>query len=260
MTYLLKGAAVALALSLSVQAQAADEEIEVYTYHQAAPGELDLDVHMNYVANGESGGEFEGGEATTRRLRITPEFSLGLGHGFEAGFYAPLLTVANEGVLRAHGVIGRLKWIAPRQKSTGVFWGGNVEIGRVDGQIDENPWHGEIKGIVGWNNARWLVSANPTVGFKLSGEVSAPAVFAINSKLSYKLTPKLAVGVESYNGTGVLNDGVHFRTAEQSSFLVIDAPVRHWFVHGGVGLGYGGNRDHAIFVLSLGVPLPQIKQ
>jgi hypothetical protein len=246
-------------IAVQTPALAADEEVEVYTGYQAAKGELDLSLHMNYVTAGEPGSEFSGGETTTHRLRITPEFSYGLGGGFEIATYLPLITIAPDNVVRAQGVIGRIQWIRPKKDPYGFFWGGNLELGRLSSQIDENPWHGEVKAIAGWKNRRWTVAVNPTVGFVIDGPVAAPATFALNSKIAFNVTPKLAVGIESYNGTGAISDAVHFRTSEQSSYAVVDAPVGKWFVHAGVGIGYGGNRDHAIAVLSLGIPLPHLR-
>jgi len=254
--YLATAAAI---IAFQAPAHAADEEVEVYTGYQAAKGELDLSLHMNYVTSGEADGEFAGGEATTHRLRITPEFSYGLGGGFEIATYLPLITIAPDNVVRAQGVIGRIQWIHPKKSPDGFFWGDNFELGRLSSQIDENPWHGEVKAIAGWKNRCWTVAVNPTVGFVIDGPVASPATFALNSKIAFNVSPKLAVGVESYNGTGAISDAVHFRKNEQSSYVVVDAPVGRWFVHAGMGIGYGGNRDHAIAVLSLGIPLPQFK-
>lgn len=253
---------IAVAVSLACVAQvscAADEEIEVYTGLVAPKGEINLDLHMNYVANGEAGGEYPGGETTTHRFRLTPEISYGLGSGWDIGAYVPLLTVAPNSPVRAQGVIGRVQWINPHPKS-GFFYGGNFELAHLASGVDEDPWQGEAKLIFGWRNRKWTIAANPTVKFGISGPAPEPATFGINTKIGYKLTPKLALGIENYNGTGEIGQGLHFRTNEQSSFIVVDAPVGKWFVHAGLGKGYGGNRDDVIAVLSLGIPIPRFKR
>lgn len=246
----------ALLMGASAPLHAADEEIEVYTDLQRPKGELGLDLHMSYVPRGEPGGEFPGGEASLHRFRLTPEISYGLGSGFEAAAYVPLLTVASDGVVRAEGYGGRIKWIAPHDPDHGLFWGAYAEVIRTTGTVEPNQWHGETKLIVGAHLGRWTLAANPTLGFKLGGVAPESPSVAINSKVAYRLSPRWTVGVESYNGLGDTPELVNFRTSEQSTYATLDTRLGHWHLHGGVGLGYGGNGDHVIGLLSVGVPLP----
>ncbi|MFX7853876.1 hypothetical protein ABTK08_20205, partial [Acinetobacter baumannii] len=67
-------------------AMAAPEEIQVYIDDLDSPGEVGLDTHINYTATGASTrGDYQGAEDSLHRLRITPEFSLGLTRHLEAG-------------------------------------------------------------------------------------------------------------------------------------------------------------------------------
>ncbi len=239
-------------------AHAADEEIEIYTDSVNAKHELGLDVHMNYVARGDAGADYAGGEPSLHRIRITPEFTFGLGNGLEIGAYLPLATIANDGVLRAQGEIVRLKWIAPHKDGEGFFWGGNFEIGRASARLDQNPWNAEIKGIAGLHKGPWIVALNANFNFKVDGPEPAPATITILSKVQYRLSPKWAVGIENYNGLGEVKALGPLRDQDHASYVTVDTKVAKWHLHTGIGVGYGGNKDALIFKLGIGVPLPQL--
>lgn len=239
---------------LASPAFAADEEIQVYMDEMGAPGEVGLDVHVNDVMQGDATPDYAGQEQGLHRWRITPEFSLGLPHGFELGAYLPLATVAPDGVLRVSGVKGRLKWLAPHG-DTGFFWGANFELGRVAYRLDQNPWNGEMKLIGGWRRGRWTLAANGNFDFAVSGPAKGPATFELATKAAYRLTDRLALGMESYNGMGALRDPGHLGRNDHQTFLVADATLGRWDVNAGIGHGYGSNPDHLILKFVIGVPI-----
>lgn len=234
-------------------AYAAPEEIQVYGDELGARGEMGLDIHTNYVAGGDKDLDYAGQQSGRHRLRITPEFSLGLGHGFEAGFYVPLATIAPGQGASADGVKARLKWLAPHQNE-GAYWGANLELGRVARRLDINPWNGELKLIGGWRKGPWQIGVNGNFGFAVAGPQRDPIEMQVATKLGYQLTPRLALGVENYNGSGTLRDPGHFDTQDHMSFLTIDAKVGKWDVNAGIGRGYGSNRDHLLLKFIVGVP------
>ncbi len=244
-----------MAIFVPTSASAADEEIEVYTDSLNAKHELGLDIHMNYVATGQPGIDYAGQEQSLHRFRVTPEFTYGLGHNIEVGAYVPLLTLSGDGQLRAQGAIARIKWIAPHKEGDGFFWGGNFEIGRVSSKLDENPWSAEVKGIAGVHKGPWTVAVNANINFKVEGPEPAPASLKLLGKVSYRVSPKLAIGVESYHDIGEFKSLGHLDQNDQSSFIVMDTKLGKWNLHSGVGMGYGGNRDTLILLLGIGVPL-----
>ena len=191
-------AAYALAAS---PAYAADEEVQVYMDELNAPGELGLDMHVNDVLSGQNPADYTGQEPSVHRWRITPEFSLGLSRQFELGLYLPLATIAADGTPRAEGAKARLKWLAPHGEQ-GFYWGANLEIGRVDHALDQNPWNGEFKLIGGWRRGRWVAAVNGNFDFVISGPAGGPATLQLATKLGYHITPATALGIESYNGMG----------------------------------------------------------
>ncbi|MBC2664520.1 hypothetical protein H7F51_03190 [Novosphingobium flavum] len=248
------GAAAIALLGAAAPAMAADEEIQVYMDEMGDAGDIGLDIHSNYVLAGDPAPAYPGAEPALHRLRITPEWGLGLGGGFEAGLYLPLMTVAPDGVLRASGVKGRMKFIAPHE-ATGAFWGANLEIGRVKYRLDQNPWNGEFKLIAGWRNDRWELAANANIGFKVAGPVSAPAELEIASKASYKVSDNLRLGVESYNGVGQFQALGQFGQSDQTTYLTIDALLGKWDINAGIGKGYGASSDTTVLKFVIGVPL-----
>src|SRR5579863_1972303 len=148
--------ALLLATLAPAQAQAAPEEIQVYMDELNAAGEPGLDIHVNDVVSGVPGPAFPGGEPSLHLWRVTPEWSLGLGNGFDAGAYLPLATITPDGKLRADGAKARLKWLAPHGEQ-GFYWGANYEVGYSDRLIDPHHWNNEIKLIAGWRNEHWVL-------------------------------------------------------------------------------------------------------
>ena len=86
--------------ALPAPALAAPEEVQVYMDELGAKGEVGLDLHLNHVAEGSFTPDYPGQQSGLHRWRLTPEFSLGLGHGFEAGLYLPLATLPLPELLR----------------------------------------------------------------------------------------------------------------------------------------------------------------
>ena len=237
-----------------VVAHAAPEEIQVYLDEINRPGEVGLDVHINHVLSGDGSPDYPDAESSLHRLRITPEFSLGLTNTLELGAYLPLATVARDGVVRVDGFKFRLKYLAPH-KSTGFYWGANLELGKVSRRLDINPYNGELKLIGGWRNNRWIVGFNGNIDFVVSGPQQDPVTFELTSKLGYKVIPGLTLGIESYNGAGALRALGHFGSSEQTTFFAIDTHIGRFDINAGLGKGYGANTDSAVLKFTIGVPI-----
>jgi hypothetical protein len=248
-----------VALFFSAPAFAAPEEIQVYMDELNSPGEFGLDVHVNDVLRGDTLDDYPGQEQSRHRWRVTPEFSLGLNDQFELGAYLPLATIAPDGVLRVEGFKGRLKWLAPHGEQ-GFYWGANLEIGREDHRLDQNPWNGELKLISGWRNDHWVLAINGNFDFVISGPHPEPASLDIDTKVGYRLSPHLTLGVESYNGFGPLRSLGSFATSDQSTFLVADARLGSWDLNAGIGKGYGDNADKLILKFIISVPIDHPKR
>jgi len=250
-TYPLLAAAVLLVAA--PPAGAAPEEIQVYLDDLNGVGRIGLDLHANLVAAGGALDDYPGEQQSLHRLRVTPEFALGLTRTLEAGLYLPLATVDGAGRLAVDGAKVRLKYIGPKTPGQTWFWGANVEVGVVDRGLANNPWNTEIKGILGRRSGPWTVAVNTNFDIKLSGPAASPPSLEIATRVTYALSPILSVGVESYNGAGELRrlGGL----AEHSTFVVVDRSVGRWDLELGAGAGYGANRDSLILKAIIGVPI-----
>jgi len=258
-SFMIRAAAIAMSIAAATQAHAAPEEVQVYMDELNKPGEIGLDLHVNDVLRGNASVDYPGAESALHRWRVTPEFSLGIGHGFEFGAYLPLATIAPDGVMRAEGAKMRVKWLAPH-KDEGFYWGANLEVGRVSSRLDQNPWNGELKMIAGWRKGRVVLATNGNFDFTINGPQPGPVTFDLDMKAGYKVAKDLTLGMESYHGFGPLRDPGQFRSQDQATYLVADTHLGKWDVNAGVGKGYGGNRDNLVFKLVLGVPLPQLRR
>ena len=122
-----------------------------------------------------------------------------------------------------------------------------------------NPYNGELKLIGGWRKGRWIIGVNGNFDFVVSGPSHDPITFELATKLGYKVTRALTLGVESYNGAGALRALGHFGSNEQTTFVAADTSVdTHWGrfdINAGLGKGYGANTDATILKFTIGVPI-----
>ena len=250
-------APVALApLLFAAPAHAAPEEIQVYLDELNAPGEIGLEVHVNYVPTGLPGIDYEGEQASVRRLRYTPEFSLGLPGHFELGFYPVLGTIDRDGRIDVHGTKARIKWQGPVPKGARWWWGANFELSYEDRALSINPSNAELKGFIGGRFGRWTLAANLNADFVAIGREPAPLSFDLDTRISYKLSKKVEIGVEAYDGFGSTRDFGAFAQSEQTVYAVIDVDTgAGWAVNFGIGHGFGANPDDVTLKAIVSVPI-----
>lgn len=244
-------AALALACCAGA-ALAAPEEIQVYMNEMNQPGEFGLDVHANYVLSGARVPDYAGAQLSTHALRVTPEFSYGLTRTLELGAY---ILGTRDADKRYHvgGEKLRIKFI-PTAPDDPVFYGANLEIGRVDRRFDENPWNGELKGILGYKGTRWTVALNANFDFKVSGPAPAPASLELATKVGYALSDRTQVGIESYNELGEVRRLDAPWQQAHTTYAVVDTAVRGWDLNLGVGRGNVAASDRWVLKAVIGVP------
>jgi hypothetical protein len=145
-------------------------EIQVYDGTRDEPGQAGLEMHLNRDASA---------------TRLTFEPSYGVTRSWEMGGY--LLTRQ-----------GHYEGVKLRSKLAGEF--GYYRLG-MNFEISLSPggnWGGEIRPIIAWENANWLLAANPDLSF--------PAAFEPGAMVKYKFGP-VAAGLEYY---GTLPAGEHY--------------------------------------------------
>ena len=86
--------ALAMITSSDVMAASADE-IQVYDEAINKVGELNVDIHMNYVGSGAKTPSYIGEIPSNHNARVTPEFGYGMTNNLEAGLYVPFIRAAN---------------------------------------------------------------------------------------------------------------------------------------------------------------------
>ena len=248
--------ALAAAWAPASTALAADEEIQVYVDDLLKPGEIGLDLHLNDVLRGRRANlDYAGQQTSLDRVRITPEWAYGLTPTVELGLYLPLLAVAD-----GHGEIGgakaRIKYIAPHRDGDGLFWGANLEVGRVRRDLDINPWNAELKGIFGLHRGPWTIAENVNVDWAVSGPDKGPVSYQLATMITRKIGDRdLDVGIESYNSVGDSKRFGPLSRNDQQVFLIMDKGFGKWDLNLGVGWGYGRPEDRLIVKAIIGVPI-----
>ena len=230
-----------VATLLATPALAAPEEIEVYRNELGDPGRFALEVNQNYVFTGSGAVDFTGQQAGLHRYRLTPELSYGLTPTLELGALA-VGAIGRDGRIGVHGAKARLRYIAPHGE-TGAYWGANLEVGRVDRSQSVYPWGVELRTILGYEGRRWVIAVNPTLEGSLGGPAPEPLSLGLASKLGYRLSDRLLLGLESYNDFGPLRRLSPLRDEEQMLYLSLDAALKGFGANVGIGRGLTPTSD-----------------
>ncbi len=85
--------------------------------------------------------------------------------------------------------------------------------------------------------------------------VSAPASVDIDAKLSYRVGRHVAIGLESYYGTGEFAHFGRFGRNDQSTYATIDTGFGRWDLNLGRGRGCGANNNRVIVKAVIGVSI-----
>jgi hypothetical protein len=217
-------------------AQAASDEIQVYLEDVNAPGEVGLDVHVNYVLSGRTTPEWPGELPPDHVLQVTPEFSLGATRSLELGLYLP--TAAGPGgALYGNGVKVRLKYIPPRGRGARFFWGANVELGRVARRVSEESWTLELRPILGYRSGRFLAAINPILGLPIRHDTLGNGELEPALKLAYDVGHGLTLGLEHYAALGSFDSLLPHAQQEQVVYAVADYERHGVSLNLGVGRG-----------------------
>ncbi len=201
----------ALAAAWPIPGAALDRfEIQVYQADINAPGQLGLELHLNYTFTGVDRPEYPGQVPPDQVGRLTLEPAVGVTEWLELGAYLQFM-LAPGGDARFGGTKVRAKLVVPEsvQQRLGipVFLGLNVELGRVPASVEQAGWANEFRPIVGWKDHRWLLVANPIFGYALSG----PDRFRVDlepcAKVAFDTQLGFAVGAEYYAGLGYIGSG-----------------------------------------------------
>jgi hypothetical protein len=220
-------------------AQAAlTDEVQVYDDSINKPGERGLELHVNTTPSGRTVPAYAGEIPPAHGLRVTSEFSWGLTDTLEGGLYLPTL-LDRDNRFYLPGVKLRMKWIPQRaQESGGVFYGLNVELSHVGSRFEASQNALELRPILGYRNADWLVATNPVLGYDLSpGYRRGGFDFSPSLKVSRTVVQGIAVGIETYSELGKLAAFAPRSEREHTLYAAIDVDRGPWVFNFGIGRG-----------------------
>jgi hypothetical protein len=247
---------VALASSTlhGVSAYAVADEIQVYTEELNGPGQFGLEQHINYSIKGNQVPDYPGQMPPHHVAQVTPEFSYGLTGNLEAGLYVPFaITPAGDTFL--NGLRVRLKYIAPRQSDEDMFYGLNVEVGRNSLRTSDSISTMELRPIIGYRDAKWLVSFNPILNLGLAANASHLPQFEPGLKLTHAVSEGLRGGLEYYGAYGALNHPLPGNQRSHSLYAVVDMVKGGYDVDFGIGRGFVNATDSWVMKAIIGLPL-----
>ena len=248
----------ALALLSSTACRAAlYDEIQVYTDDINAPGRFGLELHVNTTPRGRSEPDYAGEAVPNRGWRATPEFSWGLTHDFEAGLYLPFSREQGEDSPRLAGAKLRLKWVPVHgEEHDGWFFGLNGELSRLRQRYSESRNGFELRTMLGWRDARWLIAANPVLGWDLSGGYRGRSPeTGLSTKLARSVGASgFAVGLEHYAGLGTLAHTLPSGRQTSTLYAVVDYGGHGWDLNFGIGRGLTSGSDAVSVKAIIGFP------
>ena len=251
-------AGVALALLLHGPAQAAlPDEIQVYVDDLNDPGVLGLQEHINTTPVGSSDPGYPGESLARHGTRFTSEFAYGLNPDLEAGAYLPVVVEANRYV-RVACVKLRLKWVPvkPTDGAAGIFAGLNGELSQVAYRFDSSRRAFELRPILGWRNAQWLVAVNPVFEFPLQGpERSQSPGFSPQFKVARTVAQGVAAGFEYYAELGPVSDFEPYAEQQHSLYAALDIDRKPWNINFGIGRGFTQSTDRWTIKMIIEIPL-----
>lgn len=226
-----------LALSAPHAQAVMQDEIQVYTDDINEPGQYGVEVHVNTTPQGIKTPGYAGEVTNHHGVRLTPEFSYGLTKTTDIGLYVPTV-YASDGNFYAAGLKFRFKWLPLQpEDNNGFFAGVNLELGQVQKKFSESPRGGEVRNILGWRNANWLLSANPIFEFDASPGFSRLPGLEIATKINRKISERMWLGWEHYNDRGQYNKSLPASQQGNVEYLVIDYEGEGYDLNVGLGRG-----------------------
>ncbi len=216
-------AAAALAVAAAPRPAAAIDRFEIQVYHSDInePGQLGLELHVNYTAQGTKEPEWERQVPPWHAFRMTIEPAIGVAEWLELGAYFQFMT-APGGVAQYGGSKLRAKLVVPERIVGRWMVGLNVELARVPGSVEPEQWATEFRPILGWRGGPWLVSVNPIFGFALTGPDKLRPDFEPCGKVALDTSLGFSVGAEYYTSLGFMNDLLPVKEQEHLLFAVFD--------------------------------------
>jgi hypothetical protein len=235
---------------------AASDEIQVYLDDVDARGERSVELHMNYVPRGRLDPDYPGEQPPGHILRVTPEFSFGLGENWDWGLYLPFAANKDTHSLFADGFKLRLKHVINTERQGGSdFYGANLEVARASRRTSPSYWRAELRGMLGMRRGEWLVAMNPILSTPLSSSVAENTVdLELAFKVGREVRQGIALGVEHYSELGPVSKPVFGPGSAQTTFAILDWAGKKYDLNFGIGHGWTEASDKRVIKAILGLP------
>ncbi|HEY6239983.1 MAG TPA: hypothetical protein VIW78_04025 [Burkholderiales bacterium] len=220
------------------------DEIQVYTDDLDARGESSVELHLNTTPSGRSTPDYPGDVPPYHGVRITPEFSWGLGHDFDWGLYLPTAT-DSQGNFYFGGAKLRVKWLPVHgaEGQGGWYLGINNELSDVTKTFSDSRWNDEVRVIGGYRGRDWLIGMNPIFGWALSPGFRGSPEVTLAWKAMYEVGRGFALGAEYYNDIGTLANRLPSDQQDRTLYAVMDIERKTWALNFGVGRGLTAATD-----------------
>ena len=227
-------------------------EIQVYGSDTVAPGTTMVELHSNVAAEG-SRRTLDHVLRTQGAFHETLEITQGITSWLETGFYI-FTSIQPDTTWEWVGNHIRPRVRAPESWHLPVGLSLSSELGYQRRAFSVDTWTLELRPIIDKQWGPWYVSINPVLDRAIQGEsVKKGFEFSPAAKVSYNLTPKVAIGVEYY---GALGPVTHFDRAHEQQhqlFPVIDLDLGpKWEFNAGIGFGLTPSTDRLNIKMILG--------
>jgi hypothetical protein len=227
-------------------------EIQVYGSDTVAPGTTMVELHSNVAAEG-SRRTLDHVLRTQGAFHETLEITQGITSWLETGFYI-FTSIQPDTTWEWVGNHIRPRVRAPESWHLPVGLSLSSELGYQRHAFSVDTWTLELRPIIDKQWGPWYVSINPVLDRAIQGEsVKKGFAFSPAAKVSYNVTPTVAIGLEYY---GALGPVTHFDRAHEQQhqlFPVIDLDLGpKWEFNAGVGFGLTPSTDRLIIKMILG--------
>jgi len=242
-------------LAFTPKARAIQDEIQVYTDDLDAAGESGVEIHVNTTPSGRSTPSYAGDVPPYHGVRFTPEFSWGLGHGFDWGLYLPSTTDA-DGHYHFGGAKLRFKWLPVRaaEGESGWYTGINNELSNLNKAFSDSRWNDEVRIMGGYRGRDWLVGINPILEWGLSPGFRGSPDVTLAFKAVHDVVPGFALGLEYYQDIGTLAERLPRDEQSRTLYAVMEIERKSWSLNFGVGYGLTPATDDWTVKAIAGIP------
>ncbi len=231
-------------------AAAQTDEIQVYDGGLAAPGTFNLTLHTNFIASGLEAPAFPGAVTANRSLNGVPEWAIGVTRWMELGLYLPVYSRDDKMGWGIDGFKPRVLLAVPDADSRTFVYGLNFEFSVNNRRWDTKRYTSELRPIVGWHLSSWDIVFNPILDTAYDGLKRLD--FAPSTRVLYRKSKRLGLGVEQYADYGPLNGFYEGGDQGQQLFGVLDYALKNGLeLEAGVGVGLTNATDGLTFKLIL---------